>query len=504
MFLAFNEFMGSWEVAAHLLYVTSVILFMVSIMRMSKVRTARSGNWLAMLAMALAIGGQFLEQMNLDAGLENISRFNWLWITIGLSIGSVVGLVAALKVKMTQMPEMVGLLNGFGGLASMLVGIAAFAMAAPAMEDAKGVALTLAQTPGVGWFNGIAMMLTVIVGSLTFTGSILAFGKLSEWVNKRVKLAQPKLIPGRHFISAFLFLGSATLSVLTVWVAAGNAFGILAVILVSLMALALGFMLVLAIGGGDMPVVISLLNSYSGVAGALSGFTINSPVLVVAGSLVGASGIILTMIMCRAMNRSLVNVIFGGFGAVDSSASKTDDGYKNVRSADAEEAAMVLADAQSCIIVPGYGMAVAQAQHAVRELADAMSARGCNVRYAVHPVAGRMPGHMNVLLAEAKIPYEQLFEMDAINNDFKNTDVAIVIGANDVVNPAAKDNKASPLYGMPVLNVEEARSVFVIKRSLGAGFAGVKNELFEKNNVRMLYADGRKACEDLLKALKES
>jgi NAD(P) transhydrogenase subunit beta len=504
MFLAFLENAGYWEVGAHLMYIVSVILFMVSIMRMSKVKTARSGNWMAMGAMFLAIAGQFIEQMNLDAGYEHLPEFNWLWISIGLGLGTIVGLVAALRVKMTQMPEMVGLLNGSGGFASMLVGIAAFSMAAPDMDTTQGVAYTLADTPGVGWFNGINMVLTIIVGAITFTGSVLAFGKLSEWVNKKISLGQPKLIPGRHFINAFLFIGAMTLGVCMVWVAGGKAFGILAIILITIMALLLGFMLVLAIGGGDMPVVISLLNSYSGIAGALSGFTLNSPVLVVAGSLVGASGIILTMIMCKAMNRSLVNVIFGGFGAVDTSAAKKDDGYKNVKSADAEEVAMVLADAQSCIMVPGYGMAVAQAQHAVRELADFLIARGCKVRYAIHPVAGRMPGHMNVLLAEANVPYDQLYEMDAINSDFKNTDVAIVIGANDVVNPAAKDNKSSPLYGMPVLNVEEARSVFVIKRSLGAGFAGVKNELFEKENVRMVYADGRKACEDLIKALKEA
>ncbi len=564
MFLAFLENAGYWEVGAHLMYITSVILFMLAIMRMGKVKTARSGNWLAVGAMFLAIAGQFIEQMQLDpevepefvqsldtnrdgkvsreeyvshfrdplrdanrefdeidsnhdgyidsVGVESVQDFNWLWITIGLSLGAIVGLTAALWVKMTQMPELVGLLNGSGGFASMLVGIAAFAMAAPEMDTTQGVAYTLADTPGVGWFNGINMVLTVIVGAITFTGSIVAFAKLSEWVNtkvlgwtnKKLKLSDPLLLPGRHIINALLFLGAMTLGVCMVWVAGGKAFGILAIILVTIMALLLGIMLVLAIGGGDMPVVISLLNSYSGVAAALSGFTINSPVLVVAGSLVGASGIILTMIMCKAMNRSLVNVIFGGFGAIDTSAAKKDDGYKNVKSADAEEAAMVLADAQSCIMVPGYGMAVAQAQHAVRELADFLIARGCKVRYAIHPVAGRMPGHMNVLLAEANVPYDQLFEMDAINSDFKNTDVAIVIGANDVVNPAAKDNKSSPLYGMPVLNVEEARSVFVIKRSLGAGFAGVKNELFEKENVRMVYADGRKACEDLIKALKEA
>jgi len=272
------------------------------------------------------------------------------------------------------------------------------------------------------------------------------------------------------------------------------------------MALILGVMLVIPIGGGDMPVVISLLNSYSGLGAAMAGFAINSQVLIVSGSLVGAAGLILTQIMCKAMNRSLANVLFGGFGAEPEGGKKGGgaDEYKNVKAAEGEEVAMILEDVESLIFVPGYGMAVSQAQHLVRELGDIMEARGCKVSYAIHPVAGRMPGHMNVLLAEANVPYEQLFELDQINNDFKNTDAVIVIGANDVVNPDAVDKKDSPLYGMPVLNVWEARTCFVIKRSLSPGFAAVKNPLFEADNTYMVFGDGRKAIEDIINNLKDS
>ncbi len=477
------------ELIAQLGYLTSVILFIVSIQRMSRVKSARSGNHLAAVAMLLAVVCQFVEMGSISAG----------WIIGGLVVGAAVGVVLGVKVKMTQMPEMVALLNGLGGLASMFVGIGAYLQMAA--EVPQGTAVGTLTDIGGGAFNGVNLMLTVIVGAVTFTGSLIAFLKLSE------KMAgKPVLFPGRHVINAGLFVLSLVISAFVVWTVEGAGAATTLICLTALLALALGIGLVVPIGGGDMPVIISLLNSYSGVAGALAGFTLNSPVLIVAGSLVGASGIILTKIMCKAMNRSLANVVFGGFGAEPATGTtpNKDDGYKNVRSADVEEAALVFADARSCIIVPGYGMAVAQAQHAVRELADLLEKRGCAVRYAVHPVAGRMPGHMNVLLAEANVPYDHLYEMDAIDNDFKNTDVVLVIGANDVVNPAAKTNPQSPLFGMPVLSVDEARTVFVIKRSLGAGFAGVKNELFERANTRMIYADAKKACEELAKAIKES
>ena len=464
-------------------YLASVVLFMVGIIKMSRVRTARVGNGYAALGMLLAVLSQFVAMGAISP---------W-WIVAGLVAGTAVGMWISVAVKMTQMPEMVGLLNGCGGLASAFVGIASYSQY---LEINSGPVGTIADLGG--GFQGINLMLTIIVGGVTFTGSLVAYLKLAEKMTSK-----PIMLPARHALNFGILGLSLLLAVLAVWVVGGAGFGIAAVVVVMCLALVLGVTLVLAIGGGDMPVVISLLNSYSGVAGALAGFTINEPALVVAGSLVGASGLILTKIMCKAMNRSLLNVVAGGFGS-EPAAGAGGGGYKNVKSADAEEAAMVLVDARSCIIVPGYGMAVAQAQHAVRELGALMEKRGCQVRYAVHPVAGRMPGHMNVLLAEANVPYDQLYEMDAIDSDFKNTDVAIVIGANDVVNPAAKTNPQSPLFGMPVLSVDEARAVFVIKRSLGAGFAGVKNELFERENTRMIYADGKKACEDLIKALKEA
>jgi len=489
--LAESDGLPARELIAQFGYLTSVILFIVSIQRMSRVKSARAGNHMAAFAMLLAIVCQFVEMGSIQPG----------WIIGGLAVGAVAGVWLGVKVKMTQMPEMVALLNGLGGLASMLVGIGSYLVFAND-ATARGQAIgTLGDIGGA--FNGVNLMLTVLVGAVTFTGSVIAYLKLAEKMP-----GKPILFPGRHLINGGMFLASLLISILVVWTVKGSGGAMTLICLTALLALALGVGLVIPIGGGDMPVIISLLNSYSGVAGALAGFTINEPVLIVAGSLVGASGIILTKIMCKAMNRSLMNVVFGGFGAEPAAgagaAPGKDDGYKNVKSADAEEAALVLADARSCIIVPGYGMAVAQAQHAVRELADLLEKRGCTVRYAVHPVAGRMPGHMNVLLAEANVPYDRLFEMDAIDGDFKNTDAVIVIGANDVVNPAAKTNPQSPLYGMPVLSCEEARTVFVIKRSLGAGFAGVKNELFEYPNTRMIYMDAKKACEELAKAIKES
>ncbi len=489
-FLATSDKLAHWNgLLANFGYLVSVILFILAIMRMGRVKTARSGNTMAAVAMLLAVVSSFVEMGQIDP----------TWIIVGLVIGSAVGAIMAKRVQMTQMPEMVALLNGFGGLSSTFVGLATyFSLAEAGRRGTLGAMME--QAGQGGWFGGINLGLTIIVGSVTFTGSMIAFLKLSEKMS-----GKPILLPGRHVLNGLLLIVPLALAVGTVWFVSAPWLIATMLIAATLLTFALGVTLVIPIGGGDMPVVISLLNSYSGIAGALAGFTIGEPVLVVSGSLVGASGIILTMIMCKAMNRSLANVIFGGFGATDSAAGgggKSE--YKNVKSADAETAAMLMADAQSMIIVPGYGMAVAQAQHAIRELAKILEAKGCNVRYAVHPVAGRMPGHMNVLLAEANVPYEQLFEMDQINEDFKNTDVVLVIGANDTVNPAAKTDKTSPLYGMPVLNVEEAKAVFTIKRSLGSGFAGVKNELFECPNNYMVYGDARKVVEEVIKALKEA
>jgi H+-translocating NAD(P) transhydrogenase subunit beta len=468
------------ELIAHFGYITSVILFMIGIMRMGRIRTARSGNLLAAGAMLLAVVAMFIE----------MGAINPVWIIIGLLIGAAIGGYAAWKVQLTQMPEMVALFNGSGGLASALVALAAYS-AAFGVQPLAGLPLG-GGTPG--FVNGVAVALSVLIGGVTFTGSLVAFGKLS-----RKLPSKGILLPGRHVVNVALIVLMLGFSVAAVFFVGGWGAAAL-IVLVTVIALVLGVLLVLPIGGGDMPVVISLLNSYSGIAAAMAGFAINSPVLIVAGSLVGAAGLILTRIMCKAMNRSLLGVLIGGFGVED----EEDAGeYQNVKSADPEEVAMMLEDAASVIIAPGYGLAVAQAQHAVQELAQLLEQRGINVRFAIHPVAGRMPGHMNVLLAEAKVPYDKLFEMERINSEFKNTDVVFVVGANDVANPVAKDQPGSRLYGMPVLDVTDARTVYTIKRSLAPGFAGVKNTLFEAENNYMVFGDARAIIEQIISAVKE-
>jgi len=487
-FLAAAGHLKEWNgLAANFGYLISVVMFILAIMRMGRVKTARSGNTMAAAAMLLAVVSSFVEMGKIDP----------TYIIIGLVLGGTVGLVMAKRVQMTQMPEMVALLNGFGGLASTFVGLATyFSLLETGKRGNLGKMMELAGQGG--WFGGINLGLTIIVGSVTFTGSIIAFLKLSEKMS-----GKPILLPMRHVVNALLVLIPLALAVAVVWFISAPWLITTLLIVITLLTFLLGVTLVIPIGGGDMPVVISLLNSYSGIAGALAGFTIGEPVLVVSGSLVGASGIILTMIMCKAMNRSLANVVFGGFGAEPAAGGGGGGEYVGVKAADPETVAMILADAGSLVVVPGYGMAVAQAQHAVRELAKILEAKGATIRYAVHPVAGRMPGHMNVLLAEANVPYEQLFEMDQINDDFRNVDVVLVIGANDTVNPSAKTDKTSPLYGMPVMNVEEAKTVFTMKRSLGGGFAQVKNTLFECPNNYMVYGDARKTLEEIIKALKE-
>jgi NAD(P) transhydrogenase subunit beta len=479
-----TQFLSTNQVVANLIYLVSVLCFMVGIMRLGRVKTARSGNRLAAGAMLLAVIGQLIELGTID----------WTWILVGLLIGGLIGGIAAWRVQMTEMPEMVALFNGSGGLASTLVALAQYVILIGVMQTESST--LAAQITGM---NGLALALTVIVGSVTFTGSVIAWGKLSGRMN-----SAPRLIPGRHVINVLLLLAALVGGVALVWFL-DPTMGVYALGGITALTMLLGIGLVIPIGGGDMPVVISLLNSYSGIAAAMAGFTINSPVLIVSGSMVGAAGLILTQIMCVAMNRSLANVLFGGFGGADSTGVwENAREYSSVKSADPEEAAMILEDARSVIVVPGYGMAVAQAQHAVRELGDLLMGAGAKVRYAVHPVAGRMPGHMNVLLAEADVPYDQLFEMDEINQEFRNTDVAIVLGANDVVNPVALTDKDSPIYGMPILNVHDAGTVFVIKRSLSPGFAGIKNPLFEADNALMLFGDGKKVMEHVVRALKDA
>ena len=464
-----------------IIYLVSTVLFIFGIKRLAKVKTARQGNTLAAVGMLLAIVGALLELGSID----------YRWIVGGMILGAIIGATFAIRVEMTSMPEMVALFNGFGGIASALVATSVYWD----YVVQRGVTTTVYETLGTD--EAITVMLSVLIGGITFTGSIIALMKLQGSLRK----GQPILLPARHFITFGLLFASIAFGVLAV-IAAGPD-SVLWVLLLAGGALILGILLTIPIGGADMPVVVSLLNSYSGVAASMAGFVIGNPLLIIAGAMVGAAGLILTQIMCVAMNRSLLNVLVGGFGVADGAGGGGSDEYTNVTSCGPEEAAMVLEDAESVIIIPGYGLAVAQAQHAVRELADLLKARGTKVTYAIHPVAGRMPGHMNVLLAEADVPYEELLEMDEINPEFKSTDVVIILGANDVVNPVASKDPSSPIAGMPILNAHEARSVFVVKRSLSPGYAGIKNELFEYDNTMMIFGDAKKVLQGLIGEVKD-
>ncbi|HZI18635.1 MAG TPA: NAD(P)(+) transhydrogenase (Re/Si-specific) subunit beta [Pyrinomonadaceae bacterium] len=457
-------------------YIVASVLFIYGLKMLSSAGTARRGNVISAAGMLLAIVATLLTR-----------GMSFQWIVVGLAIGSVVGAWAARAVKMTAMPEMVALFNGFGGLASLLVGWVEY--------YEKWLGGVRAEQVGNQTATLIAVFFAVLIGGVTFTGSVVAYGKLSE------KLAgRPVLFRGQRVVNGALLLAIIVLGVLLVARPAESEWVMYAIVA---LALTLGVMAVIPIGGADMPVVISLLNSYSGLAGAAAGFVIVNNVLIVSGSLVGASGIILTSIMCRAMNRSLGNVLFSGFGAVGGGG-----GQKrlvgDVKATTHEDAYLVLESARSVVFVPGYGMAVAQAQHAVRELGDLLEANGAEVNYAIHPVAGRMPGHMNVLLAEADVPYEQLVEMDVINPQMPTVDVAVVIGANDVVNPAAREDPASPIHGMPIINVDQARTVFVLKRSMASGFAGIENPLFYGDNVRMLFGDAKQSIQQLVAEFKNT
>jgi NAD(P) transhydrogenase subunit beta len=466
---------------AELLYLIAASLFIVGLKGLTRVRAARRGNFISGIAMLIAVLATVLE----------IGYTDYRWILGGLLIGTVVGVLAALRVQMTEMPEMVALLNGFGGAASALVAVSTIYLI---MVEG---ALQTTVSQQMGGASGVTVVLSILIGGVTFSGSLVAFLKLQGKVR-----GEPILLPGRHLMHSLLFVLALGLG----WYAAFGTPNPLQIAAfcwaVLLLSLVLGVMLVIPIGGADMPVVISLLNSYSGLAAAATGFVINNAMLIVAGSLVGASGIILTRIMCNAMNRSLASVVLGGFGVTSATSAPAAGDYGTVRSAGAEEAAMLLQSADRVMVVPGYGLAVAQAQHAVKEIAELLGKRGTRVAYAIHPVAGRMPGHMNVLLAEAGVPYEALLELDAANAEFRQTDVALIVGANDVVNPAAEKDPASPIAGMPILQAYNARSVIVIKRSLSPGFAGVKNELFEHQNTVMVFMDAKQALQAILAELK--
>ncbi|MBS3966393.1 MAG: NAD(P)(+) transhydrogenase (Re/Si-specific) subunit beta [Truepera sp.] len=449
----------------NLSYLVAAVLFIYGIKMLGRQATARRGNLLSAIGMLIAVVATLL-----------LAGMSYEWIVLGVVVGSAIGVYAARTVKMTAMPELVALLNGSGGLASLLVGWAEYHA-----------------EPVTGAFRATAIILAVLIGGIAFTGSVVAYAKLAERIAGR-----PILFTGQNIANALLLLVTVVLSVLFV-VNPGDSY--LLFVLVVLLALTLGVLAVIPIGGADMPIVISLLNSYSGIAAAAAGFIILNTVLIVAGALVGASGLILTAIMCKAMNRSLSNVLFAGFGA--SGGRQVASVQGQVQAISADDAYYILEAARSVVVVPGYGMAVAQAQHAVKELADLLSGNGAEVKYAIHPVAGRMPGHMNVLLAEASVPYEQLVEPGDVNPTMSAVDVAIVIGANDVVNPAARE-KGSPLYGMPIINVDEAQTVFVLKRSMAAGFSGADNPLFFKPNTRMLFGDAKASLSKLVAAFKEA
>jgi NAD(P) transhydrogenase subunit beta len=456
-------------------YLLASVLFILGLKGLTHPRTAVRGNTISALGMLIAVVVTVLDRQILGYG----------WIAAGLVVGSGAGAVLSARTKMTAMPQMVALLNGFGGAASVLVAGAALVEAVGIAERAVTTQLTVA-TAASG-----------LIGAVTFTGSAAAFAKLQELVS-----GNPVLFPGQQALNALLALGAIALGAGVVLHPEAQWLYWMLVLVSSV----LGLLLVIPIGGADMPVVISLLNSYSGMAACATGFVLNNTMLIVAGALVGASGIILTQIMCKAMNRSLANVLFGGVGAVAAGpGARADDVYAGrIKSTTAEEIAMLLEVAQRVMIVPGYGMAVSQAQHSVRDLTRLLESRGVQVDFAVHPVAGRMPGHMNVLLAEADIPYEKLLTMEEANPQFEQTDVAIVIGANDVVNPVARTDPQSPIAGMPILDVDKARTVVMVKRSLSPGFAGIPNPLFAADNCLMYFADGKKAIVDLITAMKEA
>jgi NAD(P) transhydrogenase subunit beta len=449
----------------NLVYIVSAVMFIYGLKLLTSPVTARRGNFISAVGMFLAVVVTLISGGILD----------YKWIIIGIILGALVGGFFARLVQMTQMPEMVALFNGSGGVASLLVGWATYHT--------------------LGFYNLFIMttlFLAILIGGVTFSGSIIAWGKLSEVIT-----GKPVLFRGQTILNGLIFVCALMGGSFFI---ANPANGYPVLIGIIILSLLLGVMVVIPIGGADMPVVISLLNSYSGIAACAAGLAISNNILIVSGALVGASGIILTNVMCKAMNRSLYNVLFGGFGAV---TTKTEAGFEGeVKPISPEDTYYLLEAACSAVVVPGYGMAVAQAQHAVRELADLLEENGAEVRYAIHPVAGRMPGHMNVLLAEADVPYEKLIEMEEINRSIASIDVCIVVGANDIVNPAARDDTNSSIYGMPIIEVDRAKTVIVLKRSMAPGFAGIDNSLFYKENTRMLFGDAKSSIEAVVSQFK--
>jgi NAD(P) transhydrogenase subunit beta len=457
-----------------LLYLLAAVLFILALRGLSNPETSRRGNLFGMAGMAIAIVTTLASHPPEGAGA-------WALVIVGIAIGGTVGAVIARRVPMTAMPELVAAVHSLVGMAAVLV--AAAALYAPAAFDIGDVG-TIAKS------SLVEMSLGLGIGAITFTGSVIAFLKLSGRMS-----GKPIILPARHVINGALALA---IIVLIVWLVRAESHA--AFWLLTLASFLFGVLIIVPIGGADMPVVISMLNSYSGWAAAGIGFTLGNSALIVTGALVGSSGAILSYIMCRGMNRSFISVILGGFGG-EVAVAGTGTEHRPVKQGSAEDAAFILKNAGKVIIVPGYGMAVAQAQHALREMADRLKKEGVDVKYAIHPVAGRMPGHMNVLLAEANVPYDEVFELDDINSEFPQADVAFVIGANDVTNPAAEEDPKSPIYGMPVLEVWKAGTVMFIKRSLSSGYAGIDNTLFYRDNTMMLFGDAKKMTEEIVKAL---
>jgi H+-translocating NAD(P) transhydrogenase subunit beta len=455
-----------------LCYLAASVCFILALRGLSHPETSRRGNQLGMAGMLLAV----------VTTLFSPDVLSYTTIIVGVLIGGAIGTVIALRIEMTALPQLVAGFHSLVGLAAVFVAAAAFSEPSAYGIGAKGA---------IKMGSLVEMAIGLAIGAITFTGSIVAFAKLQGLVT-----GKPLTFPMQHPLNAALGVLMVLLGVWLVAAESAPAFWLLA-----LVALALGFLLIVPIGGADMPVVISMLNSYSGWAACGIGFTLGNNLLIVTGALVGSSGAILSYIMCKGMNRSIINVILGGFGGETAGPAAGGADNRPVKAGSADDAAFIMKNASSVIIVPGYGMAVAQAQHALREMADVLKKEGVNVRYAIHPVAGRMPGHMNVLLAEANVPYDVVLELEEINRDFASTDVAFVIGANDVTNPAAKNNPQSPIFGMPVLDVEKAKTVLFIKRSMASGYAGIENELFYRDNTMMLFGDAKKVTEDIVKAL---
>jgi NAD(P) transhydrogenase subunit beta len=452
-------------VLVNVAYIAASILFIVGLKMLGSPDTARRGNLFSSMGMLLAVLVTLVDQSIID----------FTWIVVGLISGGVIGYLAATKVQMTSMPEMVAIFNGFGGIASLLVGSAEFIRGSDYL---------------------FPIYLTVLIGGVTFTGSLIAYGKLSEIIGGR-----PTLYKGQQIVNSLLLLLIVAIGIEMIFMQDVFTANQTLLILCGL-AMILGVLFVIPIGGADMPVVIALLNSFSGLAACAAGFVIENNVLIVAGALVGASGLVLTNIMCKAMNRSLANVLFSGFGSVIENTATSSAEQGEVKPINTSDAYLILEAASSVLIVPGYGMAVAQAQHAVRELGELLESNGAEVKYAIHPVAGRMPGHMNVLLAEANVSYDVLVEPGDVNPIMETIDVCMVIGANDVVNPDAKDNESSPIYGMPIIEVDNAKTVFVLKRSMASGFAGIQNPLFFKQNTRMLFGDAKETVSALVTEFK--